>query len=201
MSDSPLTPKTQAQLQQLQTVLFGRNTKILHAQSCNFIGFIEARLWQFNLASRYQASDVLRDTYLIARKKIINGEEVKNLGPWLRSIALNVIRDSRKKETRIENQIFKLIENGHCCDESSSESTFENEYIDPAKRKALAKVWDSLSDNDKNILNLRILQDLSWKEISQIHKINNSTARKRGQRALDRLREIFFSIYEIKSLG
>ena len=201
MSDIPLTPEMKAKLQQLQAVLFDGNTKSLYDQSCNFLGFIEARLWQCNLASRYQASDVLRDTYFIAKKKIINGEKVKNLEAWLRSIAFNVIRDFRKKETRIENQILKLIENGHCCDEASSKSTFENEYIDPAKRKALAQVWDSLSENDKDILNLRILQDLSWKEIGEIHNIYTSTARKRGQRALDRLRENFFSIYEIKSLG
>lgn len=201
MSDTPLTPHMKAQLQQLQIVLFGGSTKIPHAQSCNFLGFIEARLWQFNLVSRYQASDVLRDTYLIARKKIINGEDIKNLESWLRSIAFNVIRNFRKKETRIENQILKLIENGLCCDEASSESNIENEYIDPVKQKALAKIWETLSEDDQNILNLRILQNLSWKEIGPIYEISAATARKRGQRALDRLREKFFSIYEIKSLG
>lgn len=185
------------QLEQLKAILFGQGKE----QSADIIPFIEARLRQYHLGSQYQTGDVLRDTYFIAERKIIHGEITKNITAlefWLKRIAYNVIRDFSKKTRRRQSNIIRLIEKGYCTEnEINHLNTLEEDSDTEENKKAsLNKAFQALTNHDKEILLLRLIDDLEWKTIGTKLDLTPATARKRGQRALDRLREKFFSIYQ-----
>ncbi|WP_353737206.1 sigma factor-like helix-turn-helix DNA-binding protein [Moorena sp. SIO3B2] len=52
--------------------------------------------------------------------------------------------------------------------------------------------FEDLSPEDRKILVLKIVKGLSWKSIADRLDIRHDAARKRGERALKRLRERFF---------
>ena len=204
MSDfSPkrLSQEQQEQLEPLKIVLFGGRTEETKLSAYKLVRFSTARLRQFNLQSNHQASDVIREVYKIASRKILDGEQVNNLEAWTKQIALYIIKDFSKKEINRKKQIGRLIEKGFYSDDRSNHLIIENEELDPIKTKCLNDALDSLSEEEKHILNLRIQAEYSWKKIASELGISTENARQRGNRTLKKLRKTFFSIYEVKSLG
>jgi RNA polymerase sigma factor (sigma-70 family) len=195
MSSSPLPPHNQEQIDRIYAMLSGKDE-----QSCSLVRFIQIRLRQFQLDSRYQAGDVMGRAYFIAEKKLCEGEDVYELAAWLRRISFNVIRDLKKYETNFERKPLKLVEKGFNAS-STPDSTCIEAEIEETQIASLHKALDTLSTQDQDIINSRHIEELSWKDIGFRFNIHTNTARKRGERALDRLRNQFFSIDRPPSEG
>lgn len=192
MPPSHPPPHQAEKLKQLEEVLFGKKS----AESYELSHFVKARLKQFHLDHQYESDDVLEKTYFIARRKIESElEEIIYIDRWLKKISFNIIRDFRKKENKHQRDIKKIIENGYCAETEYSKAR-EEQNIEPIKDKALSKTLEHLRPEQKDILTLRHIEGLDWKSIGNILDISDSTARKRGQRALQKLKTIFFSLYK-----
>ncbi|MGB3204072.1 MAG: hypothetical protein WBB28_03720 [Crinalium sp.] len=163
------------------------------------LAFIRRTLNQFNLNHYYDEVDVILKARDIRLKKITSGVQVTNEQAFFRSICFNVIRGLSKKTKRQEKNINKL--------KDRSVFTDSKEYLIPELTtdknvEALFKALSELSKLEYKILILREVKELSWKDIGQILVKSNeeiddtnlvSRVRKKGERALKKLRNSFFN--------
>lgn len=155
--------------------------------------FIKRTLAQFKLKNAC-VEDLISEVYLRGLKLINSGEEIRNPGAWIRVTAYNVIREMHREKQK-EQSNSELVELKVSSQENENYQETEENFL---KLKQLLK---SLNDKDKQILELRFFQDLSWQEItdylsSQGEVLTSATVRQRGSRALKRLRKAYLANLE-----
>ncbi|MDJ0901569.1 MAG: sigma-70 family RNA polymerase sigma factor [Xenococcus sp. MO_188.B8] len=151
--------------------------------------FIRRTLQQFHLG-QVEFYDVVHEVYVRGTKLIASGEDIKNPGAWTRVTAYNVIREMSRKQQK-EQANSELIESQVAPD--NCEETKEIEL------NILKQSLQDLSEKDRQILELRFFQNLTWKQVvthlaSSEEILTEATARQRGNRAVRRLKKLFLSI-------
>ena len=168
-----------------------------HAYST--ILFIQRCLMQFNLATQYEAHEILNDAYVRGRAFLHSGGTIRNIHSWLKSTSFNIIRENSRKQKReplIDPEIAELLP----CLRSIEDSILSQEEVNH-KWKALMNSLAALTDTDPEGTRLLCLkaQGLSWKEIQQQlvkedgDAPSESTLRQKGCRATKTLRKIYHS--------
>lgn len=197
MTNSPLQPDTQKkQLELLSQLISDALSEKWDESTRKIFFFIKGRIHQFKLDGQLQESDVLIDAYLRIRKKIESGELIQNMPAYLNRVALNIIREKSKKQQKDENLQIRLINNNH----GNPDTTSRADNTDSYKITILLKALEELKPEDVELIKKRIVQGLSWRDISEISSskneedISESTLRKRGERALKRFRKAYFSV-------
>ena len=139
----------------------------------------------FNVSCRiikneHDAQDLVHDAFIKAFQNISKLENDLNLGPWLKSIAVNCsldfLRQKKKQEWLQESNEFTESENDDDLDENV---TLQVEEV----KKALY----NLKDKYRIILVLYLIENYTHREISEQLGINESTVRnqyRRGKRLL-----------------
>ncbi len=137
------------------------------------------------LRSHSDAEEAVSQTFL----KIMNHiEKVSSLPcpqiePYcviiLKNETMNIIRQY-KKTAYVE--YFDYFE----CDENDYD--IEEEYIKMTDMKRLLSCIDKLSDEEKFIIHLRFINDMRFKQISELLDVSEEAVKKRGQRILKKLR-------------
>jgi len=141
--------------------------------------------------SRDLAEDIFQDTFIKAIKTLKAGnynEEGKFL-PWIMRIAHNLIIDHFRRNKRMPTysgtddfDIFDVIKSE---DQNIDEKLFWDQvHVD------VKKLIDYLPEEQKEVLEMRIYQDLSFKEISELTNVSINTALGRMRYALINLRKI-----------
>ena len=153
----------------------------------------KSRIYAFIMSkvkNRDLAEDVFQDTFI----KVINSlklgkynEEGKFL-PWVMRIAHNLIIDHFRKNKKIttlypndEFNIFDII--------ADSEINKEEEMIKKQIHTDLRKLVQKLPKDQKEVLELRFYQEMSFKKISDITGVSINTALGRMRYALINLRK------------
>ncbi len=201
MTNSPLTPiNIEKQLELLAKVVNDTLSEEWDESTRKIFFFIKRSLRQFKLDGQLQESDILLEAYLRIRQKIESGESIQNMPAYLNRFAFNIIREKSKKQKKSEDLHIRLINNGH----GHPDTTSGTDNTDSYKMNILIKALEKLKPEDFELIQLRIVKGLSWNEISEYlnsskHNENNkyisaSGLRKRGERALKRLREAYFSV-------
>ncbi|WP_395054492.1 RNA polymerase sigma factor [Flavobacterium sp.] len=149
-------------------------------------GFIYSKM-----ADRDIADDVFQDTFIKVIKTLKSNsynEEGKFL-PWVMRIAHNLIVDHYRKNKKMpmlreteEFSIFNVL--------SDNSLTIEDQLINDLIEKDLQKIILQLPDDQKEVLMMRIYQDLSFKEISDITGVSINTALGRMRYAILNLRKV-----------
>ena len=134
--------------------------------------------------------DVVPEVYLRGTKLIASGEDIENPGAWIRVTSYNVIREMSREQKK-EQANSELIE----CQVAPDNCEENNEV----ELNILKTSLQDLSEKDRQILELRFFQNLSWKEVvtylaSTGEILTEANARQRGKRALKRLKKVFLSI-------
>lgn len=182
-------------LQALDAVL---NDAIAGADGCHsrkLIFQIERLLRQFCLESFYDESDILIEAYLRTYLRIEQGTSIKNLPAWLYKVSHNIIREY----SRLDIRNRKLLVNNTRHFEISQLDSNRPAFITEQTIALLVTSLYQLKDEDRQILQLRVGLGLSWKKVkenwNQMHQVDiaESTLRKKGERALERLRLAFHS--------
>jgi DNA-directed RNA polymerase specialized sigma24 family protein len=170
---------------------------ILHcncATSRSIFAFLRRTLRQFNLGEIYEPLDVLMMVYdrVNSQKNVIE----KPI-PWIRSTALNVIRELCRKEKKQRDlaceAIYQLAQEvSNPLDDQISEEIIEANLIQ------VRRAWDFLSHKEKELLRWRLMEGLSWKSVQEIlfgrgEKIEIDALRQRYSRTLSKLRKLFHS--------
>ncbi len=149
-------------------------------------GFIYSKI-----PDRDVCDDVFQDTFIKVIKTLKSNsynEEGKFL-PWVMRIAHNLIIDHFRKNKKMpmlreteEFSIFSIL--------GDNELSIENKLINTQVDLDLKKLIEQLPDDQKEVLQMRYFQDLSFKEISEETGVSINTALGRMRYAIINIRKI-----------
>jgi len=137
------------------------------------------------------ADDLFQDTFIKVINQLRGGfynDEGKFL-PWVLRIAHNITIDHFRKIKKlniIENsENFCALDNVKVYDECIEDKLIMNQIL-----KDVSKLVELLPDEQREILNLRFYQNLSFKDIADMHNISINTALGRMRYAVLNLRKL-----------
>ena len=149
-------------------------------------GFIYSKI-----ADRDLADDIFQDTFVkvirTLKSKSYN-EEGKFLS-WVMRIASNLIIDHFRRNKKMpmlrETEEFSIF-----CILKDTSLNIESEMISLQVQEDLKKIIEELPEDQKEVLIMRIYQDLSFKEISDLTGVSINTALGRMRYALMNMRKV-----------
>lgn len=161
-------------------------TILINRHQSKIFGFIYSKL-----SDRDISNDIFQDTFIKVIKTLKSNsynEEGKFL-PWVMRIAHNLIIDHFRKNKKMpmfreteEFSIFSIL--------SDDSPTIENKIIRDQVETDLKKLILELPEDQKEVLMMRMYQDMSFKEISEITGVSINTALGRMRYALMNMRKI-----------
>jgi RNA polymerase sigma-70 factor, ECF subfamily len=135
---------------------------------------------------RFEAENLAQETFIKAYLKYNTLKESKKFKSWLFSIARNIVidffRKNKNREVALGNE---MVENYI----ETTSADFQNHVENDEITKELEKCIDTLSSQDRTLIKLLYFEGFSYKEISQIMKINQNTLKSRLHRARTTLLE------------
>lgn len=143
------------------------------------------------LKNQFDAEDAVAQAFLNISGNI---EKISNLPcpeirPYcvviLKNESINILR--KVKKYTCEEDIDNLYQNLH----KDEAYNLEEEFLKTADKEILLSCINKLSDDDKNLIYLRFLNELTFKQISELLDITEEAAKKRGQRILKKLRAYY----------
>ena len=159
---------------------------LINRHESKIYGFIYSKI-----ADRDVSDDIFQDTFIKVIKTLKSNsynEEGKFL-PWVMRIAHNLIIDHFRRNKKMpmyreteEFSIFSIM--------TDNSMTIENQMISEQVEKDLKKLIAELPEDQKEVLVMRIYQDLSFKEISELTGVSINTALGRMRYALMNLRKV-----------
>jgi len=149
-------------------------------------GFIYSKV-----TDRDIADDIFQDTFIKVIKTLKSNsynEEGKFL-PWVMRISHNLIIDHFRRNKKMpmyreteEFSIFSIM--------TDNSPNIENRIITDQVENDLQRIIEQLPDDQKEVLQMRIYQDLSFKEIADLTGVSINTALGRMRYALMIVRKV-----------
>lgn len=159
---------------------------LINRHQSKIYGFIYSKI-----PDRDISDDIFQDTFVKVIKTLKSNsynEEGKFL-PWVMRIAHNLIIDHFRRNKKMpmfreteEFSIFSIM--------TDHSLTIENQIIADQVQEDLKKIIEELPEDQKEVLVMRIYQDLSFKEISELTGVSINTALGRMRYALMNLRKV-----------
>ncbi|OXA97947.1 RNA polymerase subunit sigma-24 [Flavobacterium oncorhynchi] len=164
----------------------GALATLIKRHESKIYGFIYSKI-----ADRDISNDIFQDTFIKVIKTLKSNsynEEGKFL-PWVMRISHNLIVDHFRKTKKMpmyreteEFSIFSIM--------SDDSLNIENKMILDQVEVDLKRLIEELPDDQKEVLVMRMYQDMSFKEISELTDVSINTALGRMRYALMNLRKI-----------
>lgn len=159
---------------------------LINRHQSKIYGFIYSKI-----PDRDISDDIFQDTFVKVIKTLKSNsynEEGKFL-PWVMRIAHNLIIDHFRRNKKMpmfreteEFSIFSIM--------TDYSLTVENQIIADQVQEDLKKIIEELPEDQKEVLVMRIYQDLSFKEISELTGVSINTALGRMRYAIMNLRKV-----------
>ncbi|MFV8332608.1 RNA polymerase sigma factor [Flavobacterium sp. GSP14] len=160
--------------------------KLIKRHESKIYGFIYSKI-----PDRDITNDIFQDTFIKVIKTLKSNsynEEGKFL-PWVMRISHNLVIDHFRKTKKMpmfreteEFSIFSIM--------SDDSLTIENKIISEQVEVDLKKLIEGLPADQKEVLVMRMYQDMSFKEISESTGVSINTALGRMRYALMNLRKV-----------
>ena len=159
---------------------------LINRHQSKIYGFIYSKV-----ANRDVSDDIFQDTFIKVIKTLKSNaynEEGKFL-PWVMRIAHNLVVDHFRRNKKMpmfreteEFSIFSIM--------SDNVPNIESQIITNQVENDLKKLIDQLPADQKEVLIMRMYQDLSFKEISELTGVSINTALGRMRYALMNMRKV-----------
>lgn len=159
---------------------------LINRHQSKIYGFIYSKL-----SDRDIADDIFQDTFIKVIKTLKSNsynEEGKFL-PWVMRISHNLIIDYYRKNKKMpmfreteDFSIFSIM--------SDNVPNIESKLITTQVESDLRKLIEELPEDQKEVLVMRMYQDLSFKEISELTGVSINTALGRMRYAIMNLRKV-----------
>lgn len=138
------------------------------------------------------ADDIFQDTFIKAIATIKQGKYTENgkFRAWIMRIAHNLIIDYFRQE-RNENTVsndgyeFDLLNNSKLCEENVETAMVKSQTLNDVRR-----LIDFLPESQREVLNMRYYEDLSFKEIADKTGVSINTALGRMRYAILNMRKM-----------
>lgn len=160
--------------------------KLIKRHESKIYGFIYSKIPDKDITN-----DIFQDTFIKVIKTLKSNsynEEGKFL-PWVMRISHNLVVDHYRKTKKMpmfreteEFSIFAIMSDGA--------QTIENKIISEQVEMDLKKLIEGLPADQKEVLVMRMYQDMSFKEISESTGVSINTALGRMRYALMNLRKV-----------
>ncbi len=159
---------------------------LIERHQSKIYGFIYSKV-----SDRDVSDDIFQDTFMkvIRTLKTKSYNEEGKFLPWVMRIAHNLIVDYFRNNKKMPMQrdteefsVFSVIQD--------NDPNIENQIIGLQIESDLRKIIEELPQDQKEVLIMRIYQDLSFKEISEMTGVSINTALGRMRYALMNLRRI-----------
>ena len=160
-------------------------TSLIERHQSKIYGFIYSKVNDRDLSD-----DIFQDTFI----KVINTLKTKSYNeegkflPWVMRIAHNLVVDHYRKSNKMpfnreteEYSIFNYM--------SDNAPTIESKMITDQVEADLTRLLDELPGDQKEVLVMRMYQDLSFKEIADLTGVSINTALGRMRYAVLNLRK------------
>lgn len=154
----------------------------------------ESKIYGFiysKISDRDISNDIFQDTFIKVIRTLKSNsynEEGKFL-PWVMRISHNLIVDHYRKSKKMpmfreteEFSIFSIM--------SDDSLTIENKLISEQVEKDIRRLIEELPVDQKEVLVMRMYQDMSFKEISEVTGVSINTALGRMRYALMNMRKV-----------
>ncbi len=168
-------------------------TILINRHQSKIFGFIYSKI-----SDRDISNDIFQDTFVKVIKTLKSksyNEEGKFL-PWVMRIAHNLIIDHYRRNKKMpmyreteEFSIFSIM--------TDSSLTAENKIIQEQVEIDLRKLIEALPGDQKEVLVMRMYQDMSFKEISEVTGVSINTALGRMRYALMNMRKVIIDKHQI----
>lgn len=159
---------------------------LIKRHESKIFGFIYSKI-----SDRDISNDIFQDTFIKVIRTLKSNsynEEGKFL-PWVMRIAHNLIIDHFRKNKKMP--LFRETEQFSIFSIMSDDSlSIENKIISEQVEMDLKKIIEELPADQKEVLVMRMYQDLSFKEISEITGVSINTALGRMRYALMNMRKV-----------
>ncbi|MNF24615.1 ECF RNA polymerase sigma-E factor [compost metagenome] len=159
---------------------------LIKKHESKIFGFIYSKI-----SDRDISNDIFQDTFIKVIKTLKSNsynEEGKFL-PWVMRISHNLIVDHFRKTKKMpmfreteEFSIFSIM--------TDNALTIENKIISEQVEKDLKRLIEELPADQKEVLIMRMYQDMSFKEISELTGVSINTALGRMRYALMNMRKV-----------
>lgn len=159
---------------------------LIKRHESKIFGFIYSKI-----ADRDVSNDIFQDTFIkvIKTLKLNSYNEEGKFLPWVMRIAHNLIIDHFRKSKKMpmyreteEFSIFSIM--------SDDSLTVENQIIADQVEVDIRRLVEELPLDQKEVLMMRMYQDMSFKEISETTGVSINTALGRMRYAIMNLRKI-----------
>ena len=161
-------------------------TILINRHQSKIFGFIYSKI-----SDRDISNDIFQDTFIKVIKTLKSksyNEEGKFL-PWVMRIAHNLIIDHFRRNKKMP--MFRETEDFSIFSIMSDNSlTIENKIIHEQVEIDLKKLIEELPADQKEVLIMRMYQDMSFKEISEVTGVSINTALGRMRYALMNMRKV-----------
>jgi DNA-directed RNA polymerase specialized sigma24 family protein len=166
--------------------------------------YIRIRSRQFGIDGICDPDEILSNAFIRAINQIDQGKDIPNIVGWLKLTSFNIIREMRRSIQK-QKQLSEKISIEHVHDYAPE--IIESHSEQSIRISALALTF--LSKLDQRIIHHRFISEYSWQEVC-IHLAQEGfldkkdytdtkivgRIRRRGQRAISKLKEIYFSLCE-----
>lgn len=145
----------------------------------------------FRVYSKERAEELVQETFVKVWEYLQKGHEVENLRAFLYRVATNLIIDDsrKKKETRLDD----ILEDAPSLEpRTDGRHTIETALM----HKTALEVMQELSDDYREVLTMRYVDDLDVSEIAETLGITPNNVSVRLNRATNALRSLFSRIEE-----
>lgn len=159
---------------------------LIQRHESKIYGFIYSKV-----SDKEISNDIFQDTFIkvIKTLKLNSYNEEGKFLPWVMRIAHNLIIDHFRKSKKMpmfreteEFSIFSIM--------SDNSLTIENQIIAEQVEDDIRRLVDELPSDQKDVLIMRMYQDMSFKEISEVTGVSINTALGRMRYAIMNLRKI-----------
>ncbi len=147
--------------------------------------------------SREAADDCVQETFIVFYNKLLDGEQFENPRAFLYRTADNFVkRQKQKAASELRHQVpLESAADIGICDEEYCERLDQIDYSECANI-----LINLLTDEEKNIYNLRYSQKVSVEEISERLGISRPAASMRLMRLRNKIKDMVYS-FDIEKKG
>lgn len=136
-----------------------------------------------------QATDLTQDIFLRLLLKISSFKQQSKFSTWLYAITYNYCTDQvRLPGRRLESRYETDLEAAYAKADDSLADT------DESVAQQLAQALGKLGAEERNMLLLKYEQEVSIRDLAQIHTLTESAVKMRLKRSRDRLRQHYWEI-------
>ncbi|MBD1917625.1 MULTISPECIES: sigma-70 family RNA polymerase sigma factor [Cyanophyceae] len=164
-----------------------------HARS--LLAFIKRTIQQFGLQAHITEIDIFVEAYLRGvRYTQQNQEHIRQPKAWMRRTAYNIIRECKRDRQRYLAVAFDELMEQEAA--GGGPTAVDDETIANAIASVL-QALAALSPGDRNLIQWKVVEGLTWPQVQAKlvaageEWASLATLRKRGQRALERLRHAY----------